>query len=456
MRYITTDTELTSVADAIRRKTGIVGTLEYPNGFIEALDTSLEEKNLNFFDYDGTLVYSYTLVEAQNLTELPSNPQHSGLIAQGWNWTLNDIKTHLSYTDHLNVGQMYITDDGTTRFYIELDENSLDINFAWWQNLSSDCITIDWGDNSPIESLSTNLTSYKGQVDHIYNSPGQYIIKVRYTEVNNDRQHWHPKGLTETNTFNSPFIKYPYILKKVEFGEGVTVLGGLLCNIALTTITTTNLMNYCDTYNFFHCHSLQYVTIPPEMTIIRNYNFNNCYNLKNISLPKVTSISYNCFTICYKLQYIDLTQDLTTLSDCAIFNQCKSLKKFYIPPNVNLMPNFSECTSLQSFTWINNITALPYNFLQSCYSIKELTIPSTVASIDTNFLGSMHYCSFPIYIHFLSTTPPTISSSTFKSNSFNSNNIIYVPYSADHSILNAYKTATYWADIADLIQEEPQ
>ena len=34
--------------------------------------------------------------------------------------------------------------------------------------------------------------------------------------------------------------------------------------------------------------------------------------------------------------------------------------------------------------------------------------------------------------------------------------IIYVPYSADHSILESYKTASNWSTYASYMQEEPQ
>jgi hypothetical protein len=49
------------------------------------LPSNLEEKDVNFYDYDGTLLYSYTKEECLELEELPSNPSHNGLVAQGWN-----------------------------------------------------------------------------------------------------------------------------------------------------------------------------------------------------------------------------------------------------------------------------------------------------------------------------------------------------------------------------------
>lgn len=41
-------------------------------------------------DYDGELVYSYSKADFLALSAYPSNPTHTGLTAQGWNWPLSD------------------------------------------------------------------------------------------------------------------------------------------------------------------------------------------------------------------------------------------------------------------------------------------------------------------------------------------------------------------------------
>ena len=48
--------------------------------------------DVTFIDYDGSILYSYSLEESQELTELPELPSHDGLVCQGWNWTLEAIK----------------------------------------------------------------------------------------------------------------------------------------------------------------------------------------------------------------------------------------------------------------------------------------------------------------------------------------------------------------------------
>lgn len=55
-------------------------------------DEGLKRNDVNFFDYDGTLLYAYTWEEAKALTELPALPVHDDLEVREWNYTLEDIK----------------------------------------------------------------------------------------------------------------------------------------------------------------------------------------------------------------------------------------------------------------------------------------------------------------------------------------------------------------------------
>lgn len=55
-------------------------------------DDELKRNDVNFFDYDGTLLYSYSWDEAKELTKLPALPVHDGLEVREWNYTLEDIR----------------------------------------------------------------------------------------------------------------------------------------------------------------------------------------------------------------------------------------------------------------------------------------------------------------------------------------------------------------------------
>lgn len=55
-------------------------------------EVELKRNDVNFFDYDGTLLYAYSWEEAKELTMLPALPEHDGLEVREWNYTLEDIK----------------------------------------------------------------------------------------------------------------------------------------------------------------------------------------------------------------------------------------------------------------------------------------------------------------------------------------------------------------------------
>lgn len=81
--------------------------------------------------------------------------------------------------------------------------------------------------------------------------------------------------------------------------------------------------------------------------------------------------------------------------------------------------------------------------------ILSVDIPSTVTTIGT---VAFQQCSLLATVIVRATTPPSLSNA----NAFNNNasdRKFYVPYSADHSVLDAYKAATNWSTYASSIYE---
>ena len=122
---------LTDVADAIRTKGGTSATIQ-----ASSFDTAIAnlpsgggtiepaEKDVNFYDYDGTRVYTYTKADFLQLEALPEAPAHDGLTSQGWNWTLSDAQTFVTTYNKLDIGPYYITSDNATRIYIRLNDTN--------------------------------------------------------------------------------------------------------------------------------------------------------------------------------------------------------------------------------------------------------------------------------------------------------------------------------------------
>ena len=85
----------------------------------------------------------------------------------------------------------------------------------------------------------------------------------------------------------------------------------------------------------------------------------------------------------------------------------------------------------------------------SCFGFEDFIIPSTVTKIDKfAFLYNDGMNTF----HVRATTPPALEATAFTESI--ANLTIYVPYSEDHSVLNAYLAATGWSGRGDQIREE--
>ena len=118
----------TAIAGAITAKGGTVNTGDGFEAFPADIATIPSgggggadvEKPVRFIDYDGSIVDSYTAAEFAELSAMPNNPSHKGLTAQGWNWSLAQIKSYVAAYEKCEVGATYTTDDGKTRIKLTI------------------------------------------------------------------------------------------------------------------------------------------------------------------------------------------------------------------------------------------------------------------------------------------------------------------------------------------------
>ena len=306
--YLTSDTDLTAIANAIRTKGGTSSPLEFPNGFVSAVQaipsggSSVPSNDVNFLDYDGTIVASYSAADFANLTELPANPTHQGLTAQGWNWTLADAKTYVAAYGMLDIGQMYVTDDGKTRLYITIPDNApdnartLELMFA----ITSGSVTVDYGDGSDPVTVTSSFASRT----HDYTNTGDYIITLT---VSSGTVQLSYKIFSDSSANAN---RRPW-LTRVEIGSSVTSIGsGALSN----------------------CYALQSITIPSSVTSIGSSAFTVCYALQGITIPSsVTSIGSSAFSACHELQSITIPSSVTSIGSSA-FQNCYGLRAIHFKP----------------------------------------------------------------------------------------------------------------------------
>ncbi len=358
-------------------------------------------KAVNFIDFDGTIRYSYTLDEVAALTALPPLPTHDGLVCQGWNWTLADIK---ALGRDVTVGAMYITDDGKTRIYIHLEEGRTSPLLGCCPNGT---VTVDWGDGTTPDTLTGTSTGIvKWTPTHNYAAPGDYVIKLT---VDGSMAFYGTTGsnqgsgiLRYTSASDARNQVYQNATQKVEIGNGVTSIRD---NV------------------FYRCNSLSSITIPNGVTSIGSSVFVRCFPLSSITIPNgVTSIGGSPFYGCNSLSSITIPNGVTSIGSNA----------------------FYDCNSLSSITIPSSVTSIRDNAFYDCYSLSSITIPSSVTSIKPYAFYSCSGIKF--YDFSAATSVPTLGNA----NAFTgiaADCEIRVPA----SLVDSWKAATNWATYADHI-----
>ena len=328
------DADLTTVSDAIQAKADTEGPFVFPDGFVSAISAiqtggggggaapSATWNDVTFVDYDGRVLYSYSLTEVQALTELPALPSHDGLVCQGWNWTLEAIK---ALNRPVTVGAMYITDDGATRLHIRIATvGRMTVPLYIGQTVANG-VPIDWGDGSAAETLAGT-----GNVNtsHTYAEPGDYTISLMPDDgctlsFGKGSSSYCVMGLIGNNN-----RVYCAMLHDVSIGKSVTSIG---------------------TYAFQYCYSLASITIPDGVASIGQFTFYSCYSLASIAIPEsVTFIGSNAFNYCYSLASIAIPDSVTSIRAYS-FGDCVGMRYY----------DFSACTDAPTLSSTNAFGSIP-------------------------------------------------------------------------------------------------
>lgn len=396
------------------------------------LDTTPpEESDINFWDYDGTLLYSWTLAELATKTELPPLPSHDGLVCQGWNWTLADIK---DAGRELDIGALYITDDGKTRLYVDVDTETWDdFVLNYWQS-TRNATTVDWGDGTTPESK--NADSWI-EHRHVYASSGSYVITMSVKEGaemklgngSNDRM------LIANSTADSGRCS---MLAKVEIGERMTDVTQLafLAATRLESISVPAGVLFEPGRTFEEATSIRAVTVAFSSAIIQT--FYNCVNLRAIATPKgMTQRNGNNYDIAYtavRLVNFDMT--------AAYMAQC--LERVNIKAVDGQVGTFYSCVSLLEVTIPADATTFVASAFRGDHALRRVTCLGDIASIPAQVFLRCYTLRFVDFTH--CTAVPTLANV----NAFNETHPqleIRVPA----SLADAWKAATNWSSLADHI-----
>lgn len=470
------------------QESGIVGGLRSIAAALwaEKLGENVEKKDVNFYDYDGKRVYSYTKAEFLGLSAMPANPAHTGLTAQGWNWTLEQAQTYVQKYEYLEIGQNYITDDGKTRLYVKIKQTvQLPVTLMFNQSIENG-VTVDWGDGaSEVAETAGNVT-----VTHTYAEKGNYIITLEAAEgcairlgqatgtgatqvaTGANTSRFFTQGLRATATSSGREA-----LVALEIGAGVNDIGSgaLFMCTALETITVPNTVEFVRNlsmhgcinlkgfvvpsgvtqlldYVFGYCYGIKAMCLPPTLTTLGIHTFHGCTDVARFTLPEgVTNLPNYVFEACYTADVIVLPDTIVGAAGKCAFAHCYGVESIKLPSGVTSIGDyaFDQCHALRVVELNEGITTIGASAFRSCFGFVDLVIPSTVTEIKKfAFLYNDGANTF----HVKATTPPVLEPTAFTS--IQTDIVIYVPYSEDHSILDAYLAATGWSGKGDNIREE--
>jgi hypothetical protein len=406
------------IAAAIEEKGVIVPQKlsEYGNA-IRALPSSVEEQepDLQFVDYDGTVLYKYTYAEAMELIALPAVPTHDGLNDPQWNYTLqeirgalgtpnsvtfaqvadyfglsdnatfDDLKTLLDLTDNdtlesvaaeipelfvmkVIVGCTYTIPNGATRLHVTIPDDNRTLVLVFKQS-SGSSVTISWGDGASETPSSTDNRAR----DHVYAAGGDYVVSLTPRSS--------ASVILDGNIGGSGATVRNGVFKKVELGRvsafSMHAFGG--CD-NLESVLMSRECSAMGANAMSSVSSIKTLVIPRTITSISASAFYANPGIVKVSIPPTaTSIGYNAFCECPELKILSapgvttLTRQASDKKVSTAFKDCSKLKEVYLPSlqAIEGTQAFYNCSLLETVV-APQLHSLYGNSFQTCNNLKYL------------------------------------------------------------------------------------
>ena len=339
------------------------------------------EKDVNFYDYDGKRVYSYTTSEFLALNEYPANPTHQGLTAQGWNWDYEDAVNYVTEYGMLDLGQMYTTDDGATRITLDVSDLRNDVYVRIALNGTAE---INWGDGSSVEELIGTSTSTNIDAHHVFQK-GTYTISIKpidncqlKLDYNNERSccliYSGDTRKSSINTF------YKAGIKEVNMGDNITLSYYGLNGIRNFKLSLPR-RNFGTGQYCLSCEAKN-IILPPSLTFnsdVMNFNYYSDYNTIIIG-NRDSSYSYNrCISTTKKQRRFYITD--TSIDTLADGLKLPYVERLIIPKNITTIRSIGleACKVLdishhEEIPTLANSTALGSDFPSDC----QIVVPDAL------------------------------------------------------------------------------
>ena len=292
----------------------------------------------------------------------------------------------------------------------------------------SGAITIYHGNDG-----STPQISVKQESDGIYywTLNGEWLLDASGNKI-------QANGVNGTNGMNgiTPKLKIENEYWYISYDDGATweQLGKATGNDGINGDNLFTSVTQDDDYVYFNLTDGSTITLPKhdkeniqfedlhvKAICCQNWDTNNDGELSYAEAAAVTSTS-NAFYQNEKIVSFTEFKYFTGIENGYYFFDCTSLWKIELPDHVSSIPagSFETCTNLSSFTILEKVTMIETAAFKNCKRLKYL------------------YCK--------NSTPPVVEDSAFSGTYLQK---IYIPTNT----LTAYKSAKWWKDRIDIIEE---
>lgn len=464
---------------------GATGTLKYIT------------ENVNFLDYDGSVLYTYSLDTLKSMGGLPPIPDAGEFTPKMWNWTYDEI---IEKNEPVDVGLLYQYDDNLA-FQLTVNitdflvgrESYINLIGSGYTTGQKPAYSIDWGDESEITTGRGTGTQY---YPHTYTAPGIYKITIKENSGldNIFVSGWSTGGSYARSNFfsnlpGSNFNSGTWLETTPWWNSIQNIIVGkkakpLLCMCFkysnLETIRFDYRVTYLIGYSMFrNCYNLKAIIVPRETTYTVSTSTGpqmhcyDCFSLNVFSFPKeVVTMTSPCssmfrdssslkkiilpegltnfgsynFYYCYSLEYLSLPKTITTMTTTPYMCSNDFALKTVIfndgMTQLNGSNLFSQCFAVSKLHIPNTITNIPDAFTASMSSLTNIDIPNTITSIGSRAFGTYSGCTHFDFSKF--TQIPTIASDTF-------NNSPSLKIIVPDNLYDTWIVSNNWSSFADHI-----
>lgn len=400
MDYLTNDTDIKKVADAIRAKGGTSDPLAYPNGFVSAIQAIKSAPSGPYMDAE------YVAVEDGGITshyiKSAKLYNHTAFYAYEFEYQYNlnslDFSDASNNITTIEMGAF----TGANLAGIVLPDTITSLQNSCFAQAMITTLEL------PAQITEIPKNAFKG-INAAYSSETDEALPINIIL---------PPNLTKIGDY----CFYSAQIKQISIPDTVTEIGESAFQycLGLTSFVIPPLLQKIPKYMLQACENITAITIPAAVTEIGESAFDST-GITSITIPAtITTLGMNMLSGCTHLATINIQANVTEIP--VVFAQESGRTSVMLPDTVETIGDSAFSTSRANLT--------------------EITIPASVTSIgDYAFAqnGSM------TTITCLAATPPTLGRNAFTMDTINTT--IKVPAAS----VAAYKAAAGWSTWADII-----